>query len=536
MDLIWQKMFSKVPSLMDEFRSPSAGKSAPLHIKSIDSNSHFDLWKKRFGVLLHAAKCPILLLDLEGNVTDSNSLAEQLLLRTRTGLTGKNFFEEFVSEGSRKTATDEMRKALEGQISEDFTLNVKTEFNSYRPTLWNLSRILDFQNQPVGVIACGIDPTNQLKIEQELKESSKALQDQNVALDASSIVATTDVHGTITYVNDKFCQISKFSREELIGQNHRIINSGFHPREFFTEMWRIISSGKIWTGEIKNRAKDGTYYWVFTTIVPFLNEKGKPFQYTAIRTDITESKNALEQIEIQRAKTIHAEKMASLGEMSAGIAHELGNPLATIRGRVELLESRLHKGNVDKSQLLEVTDTITRLADRMTNIIRGLKNLSRDGSGDPFYKKPILTIISEVIALSEGKMSKLGIKTYVDCENKGLEIQCRETQLSQVLLNLLNNAIDAVRTLDEKWIRIEIKELESTVDISVIDSGKGIPADVRGHILRPFFTTKPVGEGTGLGLSISKSIVSSHRGEFFYDESSPNTRFTLILPKVQTAN
>lgn len=164
---------------------------------------------------------------------------------------------------------------------------------------WVDTTIVPFLNKegkPYQYLAIRSDITSRKQVEETLEKSLKEVSDYKYALDESSIVAITDQKGIIKYANHNFCRISKFSYEELIGQDHRIINSGYHPKEFIRNLWITIANGKIWRGELKNRAKDGSHYWVDTTIVPFLDEQGKPYQYVAIRADITQRKHAEEEI------------------------------------------------------------------------------------------------------------------------------------------------------------------------------------------------------------------------------------------------
>ena len=179
------------------------------------------------------------------------------------------------------------------------------------------------------------EDTARLSSELALQQSLKELADIKFALDQSTIIAITDQRGIINYVNDEFCRISKYSREELLGQDHRIINSGYHPKEFIRNLWTTIGSGKVWKGELRNRASDKSIYWVDTTIVPSLNSEGKPYQYVAIRHDITQLKLAEEQIRQQAADLQRAAQLSFIGELAAGLAHEVKNPLAGIQGVVD---------------------------------------------------------------------------------------------------------------------------------------------------------------------------------------------------------
>src|ERR1700694_2181507 len=206
-----------------------------------------------------------------------------------------------------------------------------------------------------------------------LQESLKELADIKFALDQSTIVAITDQRGIINYVNDEFCRISKYSRAELLGQDHRIINSAYHPKEFIRNIWIMIGSGKVWKGEIRNRAKDGSIYWVDTTIVPFLNSEGKPYQYVAIRHDITQRKVAEEQVLQQAAELQRAAQLSFVGELAAGLAHEIKNPLAGIQGAVDILIRRRDKNDPER----EALEGMRHEVERIDNTVRALLDRAR---------------------------------------------------------------------------------------------------------------------------------------------------------------
>lgn len=359
----------------------------------------------------------------------------------------------------------------------------------------------------------------------------RRLADQIHALDLSAIVAVTDRKGVIYYANDKFCELSKYSSEELLGQTHALVNSGYHDKDFFTDMWKTISRGDVWRNEVCNRAKDGNLYWVDTTIVPFLDETGKPEKYIAIRYDITHKKSTEKALETERQRLLESEKMASIGVLSSGIAHELGNPLGAIRGRLEMLEMTLKEESFDKESVLTSVNKMIQGVDRMSKIIRGLKSYARDGKHDPKIEFNMSQLVGDILEISRDKATKLSIDVRV----KGLKVihtvLGRETEIGQVVVNLFNNACDAVKETSGAWVSVEIEENNEFVLVKFRDSGSGVTPEALKKIFDPFYTTKAVGSGTGLGLSISRSIIESHGGELYVDEEDPHTSFCVKLPK-----
>ena len=190
-------------------------------------------------------------------------------------------------------------------------------------------------------------------------ELRRELADFKHALDEHALVAMTDVDGTITYVNEKFCAISKYSAGELLGRDHRILNSGYHTKAFFKDLWGTLLAGRVWRGELRNRAKDGTFYWVDATLVPLLDASGRPRQFIAIRTDITQKKEAEEALR-------QSQKLESLGVLAGGIAHDFNNLLTSILGNANLGASALLPENPANRYFQRIEAGAQRAAD-LTN-------------------------------------------------------------------------------------------------------------------------------------------------------------------------
>jgi two-component system sensor histidine kinase/response regulator len=371
--------------------------------------------------------------------------------------------------------------------------------------------------------------------EQRLTNShaaQKELADLKFALDQHAIVAITDVQGTIGYVNDKFCAISQYSKEELIRQNHRILNSSHHPKEFFQQMYYVISNGKVWHGEIKNRAKDGSTYWVDTTIVPFMSVEGKPRQYVAIRTDITDRKRAEE--ELARAKEAAELANRTKSEFLANMSHEIRTPMNAVVGMMSLL--------LDMPLEAEVRDfveTIRTSSDALLAIINDVLDFSKIESGkleledQPF---DLTRCVEEAADLFRSRVAEKSLELMIEMDQAAAPwISGDATRLRQILVNLIGNAVKFTETGDI-LVAVRLDSDNNELHFAVRDTGPGISGEGMQRLFHSFSqvdasTTRKHG-GTGLGLAISKRLAELMGGRIWVEsEPGKGSVFQFAIPQ-----
>lgn len=384
--------------------------------------------------------------------------------------------------------------------------------------------------------------------ERDLLNAMKELRDVKAALDEHSIVAITNAAGRITYVNDKFCAISKYSREELLGQDHRIINSRFHSRDFFHDLWSTISHGKVWHGEIRNRAKDGTLYWVDTTIYPFLNEKGQPVQYVAIRTDITQRK--ADEMALQRFAADVAEKNKELEIIVYTVSHDLRSPLVNVQGFGKQLQRACDKiaqsltaagdGAVPVAALKQTVETAIPQALRFINagvnkmemLLAGLLRYSRLG-------RVVLTIqpltmdalMAEIVAAMKFQIDEAKAEVVVEALP-----MCRadREQTNQVFANLIDNALKYRAPGRPLRIKVSGHVENGQAIFAVADNGVGIAAQHQPKIFEIFHRLNPdTTAGEGLGLTIAQRVLERQNGKIWVEsKEDEGSTFYVSLPVV----
>ena len=481
--------------------------------------------------LIEASQDPLFTINPQGKITDINEATIKITGVTRQKLIGSDFFNYFTKPEKAHKCYEQV--FIKGFVT-DYPLTIKD--GKLTDVLFNGSVYKNDRGNMLGAVIVGRDLTEQKRVEDFLRKSLKEISDYKYALDASSIVAITDGKGIIDYANENFCKISKYKREELIGQNHQLISSGYHHKEFFRNLWITITRGKIWKGEIKNAAKDGSIYWVDTTIVPFMDERGKPYQYVAIRSDITKRKKfeselveakvfaelatdcaEKEKMKAESATQIAKNEVKAKQSFLANMSHEIRTPMNTIIGFTKIVL----KTDLSEKQK-EYLSAIKISGEALLVVINDILDLAKVNAGKISFEKAPFKMndsLSAVLFLFETKAKEMGLKLERKYDNKIPEVVLGDgARLHQIMLNLLSNAIkftpEGKITVSVRMLKEDKKKVD--IEFTVADTGIGIAENKITKIFESFeqasgSTAKLFG-GTGLGLAIVKELVERQGG------------------------
>lgn len=445
-----------------------------------------------YRCIVETASEGVWMFDSDSKTTFANTRMAEMLGYTVEEIIGRSLF-EFTEGEEREIAEAYVQRRKQG-IRERHDFKFTRKDGSHLWAIVSATPMFDSEGEFCGVLRMITDISDRKLAEAELRKTLQELKFEKFALDQSAIVSNTDQFGVITYVNEQFCELFQYSREEAIGKTHKIVNSGHHDPNFFKQLWSTIRQGKVWRGEMKNQAKDGTYFWLDTTIVPFLTSGGEPHQYVAIRKNITNRKHAEEAVQLSASQLrtknqelakalrevhqtqsmmVQNEKMVSLGQLVAGVAHEINNPVSFIYGNVQhaddyfqdLLKmlqlyqqeypeaTPLIQQEIDDVDLNFLLKDLPKLlssmkmgAERIRQIVLSLKNFSRLDEAEQKQVDIHEGIDSTLLILQHRLKETAGHPKIVLLKEYGNlpRVQCYAGQLNQVFMNIIGNAIDAL--------------------------------------------------------------------------------------------
>jgi PAS domain S-box-containing protein len=348
---------------------------------------------------------------------------------------------------------------------------------------------------------------------------------------SSEAIIGRTLDGIICSWNRSAERIFRYSADEAIGQSIGMLYPPSSEQEESDVLKRLKKGETIDAHDAVLRRKDGQNIDVSVSISPIFDPQGNLIGASKVARDITERKQLEAQLEISREQAMISARLSELGMMAGSVAHEINNPLSVIHASASDLLEMAETGSVPIEELRIASGRIKRTADRISKIVKSLRQIARKGNNDPFQRASAVEIVEQVLDLSRERFRINSVRLDTTVVDKGVFVLCREVQIAQVLLNLLLNAFDAaVDGTGEKWVRVEVTRHEETVMFAVIDSGPGVPAALKTRIMEPFYTTKPIGKGTGLGLSLSKAFVEEHGGALVLSQRENHTCFSFGLP------
>ncbi len=422
------------------------------------------------------------------------------------------------------------RGAWEGEL-EQITRDGKHIVVASRWSLWR-----DERGAPRAILVINRDITHRKRTEEQLHSLTERL---SLATSTASIGVwdwdlrtNQSVWDDIVFENFGIPKASSVPYEEFARRVHPDDLPGVEA-----SLQRVIARKTQEFVEFRIIRPDGSVRHISAAQGVVLDERGKVVRIVGTSVDITERKRMEAQIEANKEQLVTSARLSALGMMAGNIAHEINNPVGIIHALASNLIDMVEQEEAAPPEMVtQSARRIRQTAERISGIVKSLLQISREGSSDRLRATPIGKILDETLEICRARFRSNGVQLILPANAPDLTVFCREAQIAQVLLNLLQNAFDAVVDhAGERWVRADVTPHEDSVVISVTDSGPGIPPELRSRIMEPFFTTKPVGKGTGLGLSLSKTIAEEHGGKLEYAEDHGKTCFTLRLPIVREA-
>ena len=366
--------------------------------------------------------------------------------------------------------------------------------------------------------------TRRTHLEETLRKLSSAVE-----YSPSSILITNN-QGILEYVNPAFQAISGYSSDEVLGQNPRVLKSGLHAASMFENLWNTITSGHVWRGELCNRRKDGSLYWDLVAIAPVKDADGGITHFIGIQHDVTDTKDMELQVRDLREHLLRVSRLSELGQMASALAHEINQPLAAALNYVNT-GRKLTEG-IESSTAQKTHDLLSKAAtqvERAGTIIHGLKSITEKRKPERKLAD-INRAVEEACGIALIGTAGQGIETSLTLASGLPRLRIDTIQVQQVVLNLVRNGIEALANAKERRLHVATApDGNDAVEVTIRDSGAGLPHSVADKVFEPFVTTKP--EGVGIGLSISRSIIEGHGGRLWATQTpGGGTTFHFTLP------
>lgn len=489
----------------------SARSESERHIRTVIENSEHGVWQ----------------VDSALKTVFVNPRLASMFGYAAEEMVGREIY-EFIADTHKELARKHMADRRQGRSSVH-ELAYQRKDGSVFWALISATPVLSPEGIFTGATAFLTDITERKRAEDALRESNELFQ--STFEQAAVGICHNYPNGAWLRFNNRLCEIMGMSREELMGHD---ISDFLHPsdREPTLAGYFDLLSGKLdrFIGEKRYLRKDGSLVWMRLTASLVRDDQGQPKYFVTICQDITAEKVAEDKLAELRSQMFRLSKASALGEIANGIAHEINNPLSVIRAYTNVLRD----GTQDAAHLDYLTKIDTTVH-RITQIVRSLAAYTRGNTPEPFQRVRLMSLLQESVSLCEMPLRQAHVSVETSLVNLGAEaeIDCRPVPMTQVLVNLLQNSIDALEGRSDAWIRVSAEELSDDVQLVVEDNGPGIKPEDRARIMQAFYTTKPQHRGTGLGLVISRGIVESHGGSLSLDPTGPYTRFVARIPKRQ---